>query len=186
MKIDEGFVREFVKETLFSLLKEGRYDNSMYAYNGKVDMGNNLGNNPLYVDNGNRTNNKFLRQASTIDYTGDSFRPAAKYSLSPNQFTIYKIKNFGTDSITSTLDLFGKDTRKLRKAIDLLNGGADRGGRFVTYRTVTLADSVSKAKRSGWMVDTFWEFSLDGGHSWNILKPEPIVNMKPSKFAPKE
>lgn len=179
-------MREFVSEMLLSLLSEGRYDNSMYAYNGKVDMGKNVGSNPLYVDNGNRTNNEFLRQASTVDYTGDSFRPAAKYSLSPNQFTIYKIKNFGTDSISSTLDLFGKDTRKLRKAIDLLNGGADRGGRFVTYRTVTLADSVSKAKRSGWMVDTFWEFSLDGGHSWNILKPEPIVNIKASKFAPKE
>ena len=46
------------------------------------------------------------------------------------------------------------------------------------YRTITSVSNKHKNK----FIGTFWEFSLDNGNSWYILKPNPVNNMQLSKL----
>jgi hypothetical protein len=74
------------------------------------------------------------------------------------------------------LSLFGNGAsaeRELRKAIDTVNGAADRNGKSLTYRAI-VSEKNPRIK--------FWEFSFDNGQTWYILKPQPVQNMKQSKF----
>ncbi len=93
----------------------------------------------------------------------------------------YKVKNFGNPNVTSTMGFF-KDIRGFRAAIDIINGAATRNNRVIVYyRTITPESSAEKAKSSGYMLNTFWEFSYDKV-KWFIIQPNPTQNMKESTF----
>ena len=106
-----------------------------------------------------------------------------------NKFTIYKIKNFNTDKISSTMDLFGRGAsgeKSFRKEIDIMNGAATRNRRHLIYRTITSVSNEAKSKSTGNMSGTFWEFSYDMGNTWYIMKPNGTQNMIPSKLIRKQ
>lgn len=185
MKIGKNKLINIIESTIKEILTEHRYDFSPTPYNSRTNRDVNLGTNPLSVDNGGHSNNDVLSQVSTIDNNGANFKSDNNVTLSPNKFIIYKIKNFGNDTIPSTMSLFGSGVygeKNLRNAIDNLNGAARRNGKNVVYRTITSDMSKDKAAKSGYMIDTFWEFSLDNGQTWNILQPKPVENIKQSKL----
>lgn len=178
-------IRKLVREALMEIVKEGRYDTTATPHNSHADVRRNLGYNPLYADNGGHSAHDTVSQVSTFDTNGQNFRTGNNIVVSDNKFIIYKIKNFGNDKIESTLSLFGRGAnaeKELRRAIDTINGAANRNRRSVMYRTITSDSFQGTSKRTGQMSKTFWEFSLDGGISWFILKPEPIQSMKRSKL----
>lgn len=179
-------LREKIKEALTQVLKEGRFDNTATPYNSHGDVSRSLGHNPLYADNGGHAANDTVSQVSTYDTNGQNFRSYGNdIILSDNKFIIYKIKNFGNDQIESTLSLFGRGAgaeKELRRAIDTINGAANRNGRSVKYRTITSVSFQNTSKRTGQMSKTFWEYSLDNGSSWYILKPNPVQSMQASKL----
>lgn len=186
MKISKNNLISLIESTIREVLDEDRYKDSITPDNSRGIVNRNIGSNPLTVDNGGHASNDVVSQPSTYDYNGETFQATDdnRRIVNQNKFTIYKIKNFGNDAIPSTMSLFGSGVygaNNLRTAIDLLNGGAKRNGRYVIYRTITLDKSADKAKKSGWMIDTFWEFSLDNGRTWNILKPKPLENLKQAK-----
>lgn len=173
-----------LSEAVIQRVQEGWYDGSSHPNFSQKEMQKNLGKNPLFVDNGGHARADNITQPSTFDRNGANFRGSNKV-LNPNQFMIYKIKNFGSPDINSTMDLFGKGSsgeKELRRAIDLVNGAATRSGRNVLYRTFTSEEFDSQSEKSGRILYTFWEFSLDGGQTWCILKPEPVTSMKISKM----
>lgn len=185
MVFDKNNLIFLIEQKIKEALDEFKYRDTITPDNSKTVRDINLGYNPLSADNGGHASNDVVRQASTFDYNGETFETENRFFFNRNKFTMYKIKNFGTDSITCTMSLFGKGAngeKSLRTAIDLLNGGATRNGRFVNYRTITLDSSAEKAEKSGWMIDTFWEFTLDYGKNWYILKPKPLENIKQSKL----
>lgn len=186
MKIEE--FKKQLKQALKEVLSEGHYSNSVTPVFGKTDMLNNLGKNPLYVDNGNHTPSDVLLQPSLVDYNGANFK-GQHIVLSDNKFIIYKIKNFGTDKIASTLSLFGNSPssseKGLRAAIDTINGAAYRNSKTLLWRTITSESNRQKSQSSGHMTNTFWEFSLDGGSTWCIMRPRPSENMQVSKLIQK-
>lgn len=168
---------------ILEIVAEGRYTDTATPWNSRSDRSRNLGYNPLYADNGGHSNNDVVSQVSTFDRNGASFKPSDNLVVSDNKFIIYKIKTFGNDKVESTLSIFGSGAsgeRELRRAIDTVNGAADRNGRHVTYRTITSETNRRASMSSGHMTKTFWEFSLDGGRSWYILKPNPVIDMKKS------
>ena len=176
-KLIESIVRE--------VINEGRYDGSITPLNTRSNVRKHLGDNPLFADNGGHSNQDVVSQVSTFDNNGANFISDKNIVVPDNKLIIYKIKNFGNDSIESTLNLFGSGAageKELRRAIDTLNGGARRNGKSVIYRTITSEAFEKISKRTGHMSKTFWEFSLDGGNTWNILKPKPIENLQPSKL----
>jgi hypothetical protein len=179
-------IRKLVKKILKEMLSEGRYDTTATPYNSHADVRRNLGYNPLYSDNGGHTAHDTVSQVSTFDTNGQNFKTNGNnIVISDNKFIIYKIKNFGNDKIESTLSLFGHGAgaeKELRRAIDTINGAATRNRRSVKYRTITSETFQGTSKRTGQMSKTFWEFSLDGGNSWYILKPSPIQSMQLSKL----
>lgn len=184
MKFNRSELISLIEEKIRETLKEYKYRQTISPDNSKVVRDYNMKSNPLAVDNGGHSSNDVVRQASTYDYNGETFDTNNRIIVSPNKFTIYKIKNFGSDKISSTMSLFGKGSigeKGLRSAIDLLNGGAVRNNKSIQYRTITPYSSEEKAKKSGWMIDTFWEFTLNGGETWCILKPNPLENMKIAK-----
>lgn len=186
MKISKNNLINLIESTIKEILNEDRYKDAITPDNSRSTTNRNLGYNPLFVDNGGHANNDVLRQASTVDKNGANFVTSNdnRRIVNQNKFTIYRIKNFGNDTIPSTMSLFGSGItgkNELRKAIDQLNGGASRNGKYVTYRTITLDKSADKAEKSGWMIDTFWEFSLDNGKTWFIFKPKPLENLKQAK-----
>lgn len=173
-----------LSEAVIQRVQEGWYDGSSHPNFSQKEMQKNLGKNLLFVDNGGHARADNITQPSTFDRNGANFRGSNKV-LNPNQFMIYKIKNFGSPDINSTMDLFGKGSsgeKELRRAIDLVNGAATRSGRNVLYRTFTSEEFDSQSEKSGRILYTFWEFSLDGGQTWCILKPEPVTSMKISKM----
>lgn len=168
---------------LKEVLTEGYYDDSATPLFSKTRMQRELGRNPLAVDNGGHTPSDVLRQPSTYDSNGANFK-GTNIIVSDNKFMFYKLKNFSSDKISGTLQFFGKGSigeKGLRAAIDTINGAAKRNGRNVLYRHITSDSNKEKSKASGFMLNTFWEFSLDGGASWNILKPNPIDKIQKSK-----
>lgn len=186
MKITKNNLINIIESTIREVLNEDRYKDTITPDNSRNVNNRNLGYNPLAVDNGGHASNDVLSQPSTYDYNGETFQTSQdnRRVVNQNKFTIYKIKNFGNDAIPSTMSLFGSGaygSNNLRTAIDLLNGGAKRNGKHVIYRTITLDKSVDKAEKSEWMIDTFWEFSLNDGGTWYILKPKPLENLKQAK-----
>lgn len=184
MKLTKKELICLIEEKIHEALSEFKYRDSITPNNSKIVRNYSLNKNPIAVDNGGHASNDVVRQASTYDYNGETFDTTNRKFINQNKFTIYKIKNFGTDKVESTMSLFGKGSngeKGLRTAIDLLNGGAARNRKSVQYRTITLDTSEKKAERSGWMIDTFWEFTLDNGNTWFILKPNPLENIKIAK-----
>lgn len=170
-------------ETIKDLIDEGYYDDSATPLFSRNKTNRELGVNPLAVDNGGHTPNDVLRQPSTVDYNGANFK-GLNIIVSDNKFMFYKVKNFGTDKISSTLQLFGRGAggeKGLRTAIDNLNGAAVRNGKTLRFRTITSETFKNKSKMTDHMSNTFWEFSYDNGNTWFILKPHPVQHMQQSK-----
>ena len=185
------------------LITEGYYDDSVTPLFSKTKTNRELGVNPLTVDNGNHTPTDVLRQPSTIDFNGANFH-GVNLIVSDNKFMFYKVKNFGTDKISSTLQLFGRgaggekglraaeaekkvnalaegQVKTNKDAIDTLNGVAMRNNKSLRFRTITSETFKNKSKMTDHMSNTFWEFSYDNGNTWYIMKPHPVQNMQPSK-----
>lgn len=182
-------LKTLIYEAINEFVNEYRYQDSATPLNSKSDVHRNLGVNPLTVDNGGHTPNDVLSQPSTFDRNGATFKSSDNIVLSDNKFTIYKIKNFNTDKILSTMDLFGRGAngeKNFRKEIDIMNGAAARNGRYLIYRTITSASNEAKSKSTGHMSGTFWEFSYDMGNTWYIMKPNGTQNMTPSKLIRKQ
>ncbi|MBP5456187.1 MAG: hypothetical protein J6Y37_06780 [Paludibacteraceae bacterium] len=176
-----GIVREAIDESW--------YTNSAAPVITRTGVNRDLGRNPMYADNGNHTSRDAAPQVSTFDRNGEAFKTSGDntYVVSDNKFTFYKVKNFGNDRIASTMSLFGNGSageKGLRAAIDTVNGAAVRNSRRVDWRTITSVSNQKLSSRTGGMSGTFWEFSLDGGNTWNILKPNPTQDMKRSGFVP--
>lgn len=181
MKFDK--ITNIITEEICQIIKEGWYGSTSTPLFNKTRTNQELGYNPLMTDNGNHTPSDTVRQVSTFDYNGANFK-GEKVVLSDNKFTIYKIKNFGNDNIKSTLSLFGNGSngeKELRKAIDTINGAATRNHRNVIYRIIT--NELNKNRTS--VNNSFYEFSLDNGNQWFILKPKPIQTMIKSKLIKK-
>lgn len=163
------------------LLDEGWYNQSATPYFSNTDVHNNIGRNPLTVDNGNHSAHDTVTQPSTIDFNGAKL-DAEMITLSDNGYMIYKIKNFGDDKKKSTLDFFGRSAegeKAFRCAIDTIYGAGSRNGRRPIFRTIS-ATSANVRKNS--ISNCFWEFSFDGGNEWFIVKPNPVQNMNKSKL----
>lgn len=179
-------IDKIIDEVVNRVLGEGRYDNSVTPYNSRSDRWMNMGKSPQYVEIGNRPNNDVVSMVSTVDTNGPEFTPNGRnLCISDNKMAIYKVKNFGNDKIDSTMSLFGKGSRgeiELRKAIDTINGGCRRNRKPLEWRTITSDSYVKMSERSDHMFKTFWEFSLNGGQSWYILKPKPLENLQVSKL----
>ena len=182
------YLMTLIERIVKDIINEDHYKNSMNPVITRTGMHRNIGRNSTAVDNGGHASNDILVQVSYDDPNGANFRTTDNIVLSDNKFTIYKIKNFGNDRIDSTMSMFGKGSggeKAFRAAIDTINGGAYRNGRPVMYRTITSESNRNISKRSGNMSKTFWEFSFDGGYTWNIFKPNPTVDMKKSKLVQK-
>lgn len=179
-------LKQIIREVVESALMEvwyDRYHDSETPINSRSRRYYSMGKNPLTVDNGNHPTNDITALPSTEDYNGSQFVSSEEIGLKPGQFMIYKIKNFGSDKVKGTLSLFGESAsgeKELRKAIDIINGAASRNGKYVIYRTLTSVDSNIHKKSD--VANTFWEFSLNDGNTWYILKPNPIQKMQQSKY----
>lgn len=170
-----------ITESVFTMLKEGWYSKSTTPYFSKNDIHRNLGRNPLYVDNGNHSPADSITQPSTIDFNGARL-DAELITLSRQGFTIYKIKNFGNDKVTSTLSFFGNGARgekAFRNTIDTLYGAERRNNRQVIFRTIACTEDNPKKND---VYKSFWEFSYDNGNTWYIMKPNPLQSLKQSKL----
>ena len=170
-------IRRIVMEAVRRAIREAVYDVGDFPIHSNGD----IGRNPLAVDNGGHASQDKITQASTVDAWGASFQPKEIKHLMPNQWIIYKVKNFGNPDITGTRSIFANG-KEIRRAIDLVNGSAGRNGRGVTWRVVVDGDKSREALMSGYMSNAFWEFSLDGGYEWYILKPDPVQRLKKSSI----
>lgn len=170
-------IRRIVMEAVRRAIRESVYDVGDFPIHSNGD----IGRNPLTVDNGGHASQDKITQASTVDAWGASFQPKEIKHLMPNQWIIYKVKNFGNPDITGTRSIFANG-KEIRRAIDLVNGSAGRNGRGVTWRVVVDGDKSREALMSGYMSNAFWEFSLDGGYEWYILKPDPVQRLKQSSL----
>ena len=171
----ENYLRQIILESVREALNEGLFTKTAAPYVSKAEAQRELGKNPLRTDVGGHAAHDEVRQPSTFDRNGANF-DGEHIVISDNRFTFYKVKNFGTPDIKDTLSLFGNGVsaeKELRKAIDTVNGAADRNGKNLIYRTIA-SENKPRIK--------FWEFSFDNGETWYILKPQPVQNMKQSKF----
>lgn len=178
-------IKKIIEECVRKALYEATYDKTAYAHHSKMDDIINMGRNPLTVDVGGHSVNDRLRQKSTITPDEEGFISRDNIVVSDNQFTIYKIKNFGNDKINATMDFFGGSTVELARAINTMNGAARRNGKPLYYRTITSESNRRVSEKTQQMSKTFWEFSFDG-EEWYIMKPNPVVSLKISKFKAKQ
>lgn len=181
-----NWLRTILYESIRQSINEAWYTNTATPYMSKSEANRELGRNPLRTDVGNRSPREEVLQPSTFDRNGANFK-GEHIVLSDNKFNIYKIKNFGKLEIDGTLSFFGRGAtgeKELRRAIDILNGAADRNGKILSYRTITSETKKSISERTHYMKDTFWEFSFNN-EEWYILKPNPVQNMKLSKLIKK-
>lgn len=181
--MNKNTLTQHIYEAIAQVLGEGWYDHSPHPHFSRSETNRNLGTNPLYTDNGGHSNADRITQPSTVDYNGMNFH-GQNYVISDNAFMIYKIKNFGHDRFTGSMNMFA-NTKDFRTNLDLLFGGARRGGRGVLFRSFTPQSKATTAKRNGYMSFTFWEFSLDGGQTWNIMRPRPLDKIQQSKMVVK-
>ncbi|KAA6384929.1 MAG: hypothetical protein EZS28_019544 [Streblomastix strix] len=179
--IDE---RELIRNVMERLMNEDA--NTPYSDSTSPVWSKPMGNpvNPSNVEVGNNGTSNRLLQPSTDDQFGTNFNTDVHLFLKPNQMAIYKYKNFGNTNITSSMDLFGKNTVEFRKALDQLEGGAKRNNTFVRYRTITDEAFKDKAIRSEYMLYSFWSYRFAGKGEYYILKPDPIIKMKSEVFTP--
>lgn len=179
-------IDRIINETIHRYINEAsKYDKSTRPINSKTVTQQNLGSNPLFVDNGGHASNDVVSQPSTVDWNGANFGTNGNdLIVSDNKFTIYKIKNFGDDKVKSTMDFF-KDEKEFRKAIDVLNGAAKRGDKTLYFRTITSESFADVSKRTQGMSNTFWEFSFNDV-DWFIMKPNPVQEMKASTLVIKK
>lgn len=181
-----NWLQNIIYESVRSAIEEAWYTNTATPYMSKAEASRELGRNPLRTDVGGHSSHEEVRQPSTFDRNGANFK-GQHIVVSDNKFNIYKIKNFGKLEIDGTLSFFGRGAngeKELRRAIDTLNGAADRNGRSLSYRTITSESKQGISQRTNYMKDTFWEFSFNGVE-WYILKPNPVQSKKPSKFIQK-
>ena len=182
----KSLLHEMIYKYVVEALNEAWYTTTATPYLAKTEAQRELGSNPLRTDVGNHSPNDEVRQPSTFDKNGANF-DGQHIVVSENRFTFYKVKNFGTTDIKDTLSLFGRGAsaeKELRRAIDTVNGAADRNGRFLRYRTITSETKKAISERTSYMSNTFWEFSFNGSE-WYILKPNPVQSMKLSTFVQK-
>ena len=178
--------KRLIFESVKKAINEAWYTNTSTPHMSHGDARRELGRNPLRTDVGKHSANDEVRQPSTFDRNGANFQ-GKHIVLSDNMFNIYKIKNFGNIDVTDTLSFFGRGAsgeKELRRAIDTLNGAADRNGKRLSYRTITSESNKSMSERTSYMRNTFWEFSFNE-NDWYILTPNPIQTMKLSKLIKK-
>ena len=183
--------KEHLQQIIFECLKnavnEAWYSNTSTPHMSHSDARRELGRNPLRTDVGKHSANDEVRQPSTFDRNGANFQ-GIHIVFSENMFNIYKIKNFGNIDVVDTLSFFGRGAsgeKELRRAIDTLNGAADRNGKTLSYRTITSETNKSISERTSYMKNTFWEYSFNG-NDWYILIPNPVQTMKLSKLIRKQ
>lgn len=175
-------LKQYITKIIKECLEESRFFDTATPHNSHVERAYNLGRNPLSTDIGGHSTNDVVSQVSTVDDNGANFVSEEHNTVSDNRFTFYKVKNFGSPNIKSTMDLFGGSVQELRREIDRLNGAARRNRKSLTYRTITSESNANTSNRSGHMVNTFWEFSFDGGQTWYIMMPKAVETMKQSTF----
>ena len=181
-----NWFKNALNESVRNALSEAWYTNTATPYMSKSEANRELGRNPLRTDVGKHSPNEEGRQPSTFDRNGANFK-GEHIVLSDNKYNIYKIKNFGKLEISGTLAFFGNGAsgeKELRRAIDTLNGAADRNRKPLYYRTITSESNKSVSERTNYMKETFWEFSFNGSE-WYILMPNPVQTMKISKLVKK-
>jgi hypothetical protein len=179
-------LKRIIDECVKRVITEAWYTDSATPIMTHTGANSELGSNPLRTDVGNHSANDEVRQPSTFDRNGANFK-GEHIVFSDNKFNIYKIKNFGSLDVTDTLSFFGKGAngeKELRRAIDILNGAADRNGKFLSYRTITSESHKNISQRTSYMKNTFWEYSFNN-NDWYILLPNPIEKMKLSKLVQK-
>ena len=176
-----NIIKQIILESVRQAINESFYRNTTTPHVSKAEAQRELGSNPLRTDVGNHSAHDEVGQPSTTDEWGANF-DGEHFVVSDNRFTFYKVKNFGSPNVKDTKSLFGSE-KELRKAIDIVNGAAERNKKFVKFRTIT-SDSFQKlSEKTSYMSNTFWEFSYGGGE-WYILKPNPVQTLKISKFNP--
>lgn len=186
IEMSDNWLKIALLESIREGLNESWYTNTATPYFSKAEVNRELGRNPLRTDVGKHSPREEVRQPSTFDRNGSNFK-GEHIVVSDNRFNIYKIKNFGKLEIDGTLAFFGRGAtgeKELRRAIDTLNGAADRNGRTLSYRTITSESGQNISQKTNYMKDTFWEFSFNG-IEWYILKPNPVQSLKLSKFIKK-
>lgn len=182
--MNDKWLKDLIFESVREALMESWYGNTTTPHTSHSDIYRELGRNPLRTDVGGHSSREEVLQPSTFDRNGANFN-GEHIVVSDNKFKIYKIKNFGTLDVKDTLSFFGNGAsgeKELRRAIDTLNGAADRNGRYLSYRTITSESDRNLSERSSYMRNTFWEYSFNGS-DWFILKPNPTQNMTRSKFS---
>lgn len=177
-------LKRIIDECVRRALYEGVFDKTATPHVSKAEAQREIGINPLRTDVGGHAAHDEVLQPSTITPNQEGFESRENIVISDNQFAIYKIKNFGNDKINGTMDFFGNSTVELDRAINTVNGAAKRNNKPLYYRTITSQSYEKISKRNKQMAKTFWEFSFDG-EEWYILKPNPVVGMKISKFIKK-
>lgn len=177
-------LRKLIDECVRRAIYEGVYDKTATPHISKADVRRDIGINPLRTDVGGHAAHDEVTQPSTITPDEENFVSKENIVVSDNQFTIYKIKNFGNDGLKGTMDFFGGSTVELARAINTMNGAARRNHKPLYYRTITSESNKKVSERSQQMSKTFWEFSFDG-EEWYIMKPNPVVGLKISKFIKK-
>jgi hypothetical protein len=175
---------KLIDECVRRAIYEGVFDKTATPHISKGDVRRDIGINPLRTDVGGHAAHDEVTQPSTITPDEEGFISQENIVISDNQLIIYKIKNFGNDKINGTMDFFGGSTVELARAINTMNGAARRNGKPLFYRTITSEGNKRASERTRQMVKTFWEFSFDG-EEWYIMKPNPVVGLKISKFIKK-
>lgn len=134
------------------------------------------------VSNGSHSSWDRTPEVSPSDWNGERFVSSEHYCIPDKRFLFYKVKIFGNPDIKSTMDIFGNSTEALRKEIDRLNGAARRNGKHLIYRTITSESNAAQSDKSGNMINTFWEYSFNGGQNWYVMMPNGVDKMKESTF----
>lgn len=185
MKYSE--LKTIIVETIIRHLNEsdGGYEKTP-NYDPRSYNLQNIAKNPLAQERGNHGGTlDAVRTPSTEDWNGANFKSSDIIHLSDNRLSFYKIKHFQDESKNGSIDFFGKGAigeKKFRDAIDTIFGAAQRNGKNVLFRSVV---SATKPPRTDSLYNTFWEFSLDDGNSWNMVLPNPIQTMKKSTLIKK-
>lgn len=181
------YLKHIILECIKNAINESWYTNGSIPIMSHSDAQKEMGYNPLRTDVGKHSANDEVRQPSTFDRNGANFQ-GTHIVLSENMFKIYKIKNFGNIDVVDTLSFFGHGAsgeKELRRAIDTLNGAADRNGKTLSYRTITSELNKGISERTSYMKNTFWEYSFNR-NDWYILMPNPVQTMKLSKLIRKQ
>ena len=185
--MEKEHLKNIIVECLKNAINEAWYSKDSTPHMSHSDAHRELGHNPLRTDVGKHSANDEVRQPSTFDRNGANFQ-GTHIVLSENMFKIYKIKNFGNLDVVDTLSFFGRGAageKELRRAIDTLNGAADRNNKILSYRTITSETNQGISERTSYMKNTFWEYSFNG-NDWYILIPNPVQTMKLSKLIRKQ